>query len=81
MDSQIHRHHRNFKFAIRILLNIKKNNHKLDSDFDLYKDMLQLWVCTPVGMGYIKKRAQDYYIITEKRQRRAALASCVAQRV
>ena len=50
-----------------ILLNIKKINRKLDSYFDLDKDILQLWVCTPVGMGYIKKQSEDYYIITEKK--------------
>ncbi|MGI0049418.1 MAG: winged helix-turn-helix domain-containing protein [Nitrososphaera sp.] len=64
MNSQVHRHPKN-KIAIRMLLSIKKNNGKLHSDLGLDKDMLQLWVYTLMGMGYIRKEAQ-IYVITEK---------------
>ena len=44
MNSKVYRHPKNFRACI--LLNIKKNNGKLDSDFGLEKDLLQLWVHT-----------------------------------
>ncbi len=65
MDSQFHRHPENFKVALSILLNIKKNDGKLDSDFDLNRGMLQLWIFMLAGMDYIKKGVQGY-VVTEK---------------
>lgn len=54
----------NFKVALGILLDIKNNNGKLESDLD--KDTLKLWLYTLIGMGYIRKETRDYYVITEK---------------
>jgi hypothetical protein len=56
---QFHRYSENFQVPLNIL-NIKMNNAKLDSDFGLDRGMLQLWICTLVGIGYIKKDSQSY---------------------
>jgi hypothetical protein len=50
------------------------NNVKLDSDFGLDRGTLQLWICTLVGMGYIKKDSQSY-VNNEKAEK-----SCAVQR-
>jgi hypothetical protein len=64
MNSDTHRHPKNFEIAISILFSIKKNNGKLDSDLD--RNLLQLWVYTlMIGTGHIRKEAQAY-TITEK---------------
>jgi hypothetical protein len=65
MSSQVHRHPENFRIATSILLDIKKNNGKLDGDFGLDKDLLKLWVYTLVGTGRIRKDG-SVYAITEK---------------
>ena len=46
MGSEDHKRTENFRIAISILLPIKKNNGKLNSDFGLDSDLLRLWVYT-----------------------------------
>lgn len=52
--NSIPRYPENFQVALNIL-NIKMNTAKLDSNFGLDRGMLQIWICTLVGMGYIRK--------------------------
>lgn len=57
--NSIPRYPENFQVALNIL-NIKMNTAKLDSNFGLDRGMLQIWICTLVGMGYIKKDSHGY---------------------
>ena len=65
MGSEVHKRPENFRIAVSILLDIKKNNGKLNSDLGLDRDLLRLWVCTLIGTGHIRKEG-SVYAITEK---------------
>ena len=75
MSSQVHRHPENFRIAIRILLDIKKNDGKLDSDFGVDRDLLKLWIYTLVGTGRIRKDGR-VYAITEKGEQELRQYGC-----
>ncbi len=56
MNPPIHKHSKDLKIAKSMLINIEKNNGKLDSDLGLDKDILQRWTYTLTGMATSGKK-------------------------